>query len=474
MSFTNGFFFQKLKFEGPFPMADTLLHEYHKRLNFYPDGSKPNLQEFIAAHTQPPPTTIRHNPRKSAALPTAELVPWTPDGEYLSQRPKFTLDPAFHAGAYYVQEAGSMFCGYVFDQIFPSKSNLKVLDLCAAPGGKSTHLVALLDPEHSVLLSNEVIQTRAAVLVENAAKWGYMNHWVSAVDPQRLGQTDEIWDCIVVDAPCSGSGLWRKDEQAMQEWSEQHVKMCAERQKRIVADIVPTLAPGGFLLYSTCSFSKEENEEQIDWMVANLGLESVELEIPNHWGILQTKSAQGNAGFRSEPWHTSGEGFFLAILKKPSQQPYSFSAPEINRKKSKLTQKTETLLQDWLDIPAFFIEKNEEYYAVPQALAAFWLYLESSKIKLRKTGTALGKIIQSQLIPNEELALSVHLRSQYPSIDVDKETALNFLRKNEIKSDKELQGWHLVRYNELGLGWSKWMKNRMNNYYPKNWRIRML
>lgn len=454
-------------------MTETLLSEFYKKINFYPNGKRPTEQEFVAAHLKPSPVSIRHNPMKSAPAAHANLVPWAPNGEYLEHRPKFTLDPSFHAGAYYVQEAGSMFCGYVFDQIFPSKSQLRVLDLCAAPGGKSTHLVSLLDVQTSVLLSNEVIQTRAAVLAENAAKWGYMNHWVSCIDPQRLGKLDAIWDCIVVDAPCSGSGLWRKDKQAMQEWSEQHVKMCAERQKRIIADIAPSLASGGYFIYSTCSFSKEENEDQLDWMVREFGWEPISMEIPADWGIEQTRSLAGHVGFRSEPWHTHGEGFFLAILRNTKENAGHFVIPEINKKKLRLPAKSEALLQSWLEVPAFFIEKNEVYYALPEGLAGFWQYLEMSKIKLKKTGTSLGKIIQSQLIPDAELALSVHLNSQYPSVDLDEETALQYLRKNEIQSDKTLQGWHLIRYNQLGLGWSKWMKNRMNNYYPKNWRIRL-
>lgn len=453
-------------------MTASVLENFYQRLNFYADGSKPNKEQFIGAHLDTLPVSIRFNPHKISNPPVEHPVPWCTFASYLRQRPIFTLDPVLHAGGYYVQEAGSMLCGYLFDKLFPDKQYLKVLDLCAAPGGKSTHIASLLHPTNSVLISNEVIQSRASVLAENVSKWGHINHWVTQLDPQFLAQCEELWDCIIVDAPCTGSGLWRKDADALSEWSEQHVKLCAERQKRIIADIAPALAPGGVMIYSTCSFSREENEDQIDWIVESLGWEVVHLDIPSEWNITSSLTRKGFKTFRCEPWKVAGEGFFIAVLRKPGV-PYQKTFEFKNNKNTKLSNKTAQALQPWLKTPAHFIDKNEEYFAIPQDLAGFYQYLISQRIKLKKTGTGMGKLIQDQLIPHEELALSVHLQPLYPILELTREQALEFLRKNELKNEQSLTGWYLNTYQGLGLGWAKWMKNRMNNYYPKNWRIRM-
>ncbi len=223
---------------------------------------------LLAAHETAAVTSVRLNPRKPVILSFKESgrVPWCTTGYYLAERPVFTLDPLFHAGAYYVQEASSMFVQHAFECLTDREgAPLRVLDLCAAPGGKSTLLAGLLRNE-DLLVSNEVIQARAAILAENLSRWGQMNTWVTHNDPKEFSKLDPYFDVMLIDAPCTGSGLWRKDEAALEEWSPEHVKLCSERQKRIVADALPALKSGGLLLYATCSYSPEENEQVCDWL----------------------------------------------------------------------------------------------------------------------------------------------------------------------------------------------------------------
>ncbi|MES1226926.1 MAG: RsmB/NOP family class I SAM-dependent RNA methyltransferase, partial [Bacteroidota bacterium] len=200
-------------------------------------------------------TSVRVNPNRTFNVEYSTLnvqgkVPWSSNGYYLSERPSFTTDPLFHAGAYYVQEASSMFLEEAVKQTCDLSKPLKVLDLCAAPGGKSTLLQSIISNE-SLLISNEVIKSRVNILSENITKWGAANVVVTNNDPKDFQRLPEYFDLIVIDAPCSGSGLFRKDPEAITEWSSDNVMLCSQRQQRILADILPCLKPGGILIYST-------------------------------------------------------------------------------------------------------------------------------------------------------------------------------------------------------------------------------
>ena len=222
-------------------------------------------ETFFQALVSESPTSIRLNPEKTVNtdLPFSELlsrqVPWCSNGYYLKERPSFTSDPLLHGGAYYVQEASSMFLQVVLQQI-TEDTPLRVLDLCAAPGGKSTLLANNL-PKDSLLVSNEVIKSRASILKENIIKWGYDHIVVTNSDPNRFTGMKGAFDMILVDAPCSGEGMFRKDEKAITEWSENNLRLCEERQKRILSDVWDALAPGGYLVYSTCTYNPGENED---------------------------------------------------------------------------------------------------------------------------------------------------------------------------------------------------------------------
>src|SRR5436190_23182745 len=225
-------------------------------------------------------TSIRINPFKSSAeklihdsrLTIHENIPWCEHGYYLKERPSFTFDPLFHAGCYYVQEASSMFLEQALKQTVDLSKPLRVLDLCAAPGGKSTHIQSLISPG-SLLVSNEVIKSRCNILKDNIIKWGCNNVVVTNNDPKDFARLENYFDVIVVDAPCSGSGLFRRDEEAIGEWSENNVQLCSQRQQRIIADVWPALKKEGILIYSTCSYSKDEDENIIKWMDATFNIQ---------------------------------------------------------------------------------------------------------------------------------------------------------------------------------------------------------
>lgn len=447
------------------------------RLSPIPGSGPIDAVALLEAHRSAPPTSVRFNPAKAGVLSEdLAFVPWCPEGRYLAERPVFTLDPLFHAGAYYVQEASSMFVAHVFRSLVPLPDRpLKVLDLCAAPGGKSTLLASLLR-EDDLLIANEVIQMRAAVLAENLSRWGQMNTWVSQNDPKDFARLPGYFDLILADAPCTGSGLWRKDADAIGEWSPEHVKLCSERQKRILADVLPALQPGGLLLYATCSYSAEENEEIADWLCGEHELEALRIPVQSSWNIILTEAAgSGAPGHRFYPWKVAGEGFFLAAFRKPA----GIAPPAANHKERRKGQagsgnsKDET--QRWssfLDVDFNAVERNGAYYAV-KAVHRQDLDLLQKTLRIKKTGTALGKLAGKDAIPDHELALSIHLSEAVPRIDLTQDEALRFLKKEEVRKEHTVKGWLAASYQGLALGWGKWLPNRMNNYYPKNWRIRM-
>ena len=412
---------------------------------------------FDRALNDESPISIRLNPNKinpaqlSETLLLSESIPWATTGFYLNNRPSFTLDPLFHAGCYYVQEASSMYLEYFVRNYFPIQA--KVLDLCAAPGGKSTHLSSLLSKE-SLLVANEVIRSRANVLSENMIKWGNPNTMVTCNDPAEIGRSlPDFFDAIVADLPCSGEGMFRKDPTAIVEWSENNIRLCAKRQRRIAADIWPALIPGGILIYSTCTYNREENEENLDWICNELGAEP--LEEPR----------------RLMPHQMKGEGFFIAgIRKKEKGERYKVKS----KKNFTLHPSPFTL---YLSSPNEFtcISDNTGWIAVPSIHFPDYLQLKS-KLRILSAGVALGELKGSDRIPAHSLAMSTALSEPgFPRWEVDKETALNYLRKEILTNiPQELpKGYLLITYKTHPLGFVKNIGTRMNNLYPREWRIRM-
>lgn len=416
-------------------------------------------------------TSIRLNPYKKARPFTdinQESIPWCKHGYYLSARPSFTLDPVFHAGGYYVQEASSMFIWHALEQLIGKESQgKKVLDLCAAPGGKSTLLASYFSD--GLVVANEVIKSRSAVLVENITKWGQTNVIVTNNDPDHFKPLTGFFDVIVVDAPCSGSGLFRKDPDAINEWSPENVLHCSQRQERILAAILPSLKEDGILLYSTCSYSVEEDEKIAEWLVTEMELQPVNIAISNQWNIVQTEVPNAGATcFRFYPHLVKGEGFFIAAFrKKSSDNIIKWKAVNL----LKPTKNELTLIDTFFNLPDGFsaFKQNEAIRIIP----TIWLNTLqqlASVLYIKKAGVEIGTPKGKDIIPAHELAVSTLDLNRLPYISVTIDQALQYLRRNELQLEAK-QGWYLLKFEDLCLGWVKVLPNRVNNYYPAEWRI---
>lgn len=396
-------------------------------------------------------------------------IPWCPYGCYLSIRPSFTFDPLLHAGAYYVQEASSMFLWEVLKQTVGYKADgLRVLDLCAAPGGKSTLLASYFTG--GLVVANEVIRSRAAILVENITKWGSTNTIVTNSDPKDFGALENYFDVMVIDAPCSGSGLFRKDAAAMDEWSEENVHLCSQRQQRILADIYRALKKDAIFIYSTCSYSKEEDEDILDWICETFDVESIQLTIDEAWGIIETVSDKHAAfGYRFYPYKVKGEGFFIAAFRKKDGS----AAPEYRLQGLQKISKDEaaltaTLIDDSRDL--FYFKQGENIISIPAQWRSDIAILQKH-LYLRKAGVTVGILKGKDIVPNHELAMSIIINSNLPRAALSKEEAIQYLQKKDIQLNNLSKGWSLATYSGVNLGWIKILPNRVNNYYPVEWRI---
>lgn len=431
---------------------------------------------FAEALHEESPVSIRLNPGKESGLFVSnDEVLWCKSGHYLDERPLFTADPLFHAGCYYVQEASSMFLEQAIRQWV--KEPVVALDLCAAPGGKSTHLASLL-PKGSFLLANEVIRSRSHILSENLCKWGNPSVAVSQSDPAAIGKLKGRFDLLVVDAPCSGEGMFRKDPASIGEWSPANVRLCAERQRRILSDAWPALKPGGLLVYSTCTYNKEENEDNINWICEQLGAESVALHVPDSWNIAGSKGADQSV-YRFFPHRTKGEGFFLAVLQKGEEGGSERSSRPGKGKKKPGTAPTaipETV-KSWLKEPAsfHFFAQGSDLFAVPLAQKTLIEEL-STEVNLLVPGLRIANIKGKDIIPSHALALSTAYRqTAFPICEVNRSEAIAYLSKEVLTSlaPDAQRGYLALSYNDHLLGFVKNIGNRANNLYPQEWRIRM-
>ncbi|MCE1200250.1 MAG: hypothetical protein LWW85_14895 [Marinilabiliales bacterium] len=424
---------------------------------------------FFQALLEDPPQSIRINPNKTNPPSLLPSVRSCHTGYYLPERPMYTLDPCFHAGAYYVQEASSMFLEQLVSPHV--RKGLKVLDLCAAPGGKSTHLSSLLS-EDCLLVSNEVIRSRATILSENLRKWGNVNTVVTCNDPRDFTRMSGFFDIILVDAPCSGEGLFRRDPEAIQEWSEANTALCTQRQRRILADIWPALAEGGILIYSTCTYNPEENEGNIAWLKENMDAVPAVPLLTVEKGI-EVTDALGIPCYRFYPHKVKGEGFFATAVAKQSSTDRlaSFKGKSFFQPAGKQQR---ALVKDLLIDPGYFIfQFEEELIAWPQMLQND---LESIKANLRiiQAGVKIGSLVHQQILPAHELAVSsVINRAYFPEEKISLPDALRYLKKEDFQPVSNQKGWHLVTYKGIPLGWMKHLGNRINGQYPKEWRIRM-
>jgi len=438
--------------------------EFTDRINFQPGI---NAGDLIRALEKPSPVSIRINRAKWQKEPEeAESVPWCTDAWYLEKRPSFTLDPLFHSGCYYPQEASGMFTGEAFRQVTHGLSDLRVLDLCGAPGGKSTHLASLIG-NNGVLVANEVIRQRASVLSANLTRWGLPGVIVSSNDPSSFSRLAGYFDVILVDAPCSGEGMFR-DQAAVSEWTPANTRLCCERQRRILMDVWPSLKEGGFLIYSTCTFNPAENEENIKWLLENRSGESTALDLSGFGGIVQVK-LNGVTGYGFYPDRIKGEGFFLSVIKKTEETKGVYKTQK-GRPTLKENRKVAGKL---LSVqPPLALQLNNRVYAVPLGPDEYLML--SSVLKIIRTGTCLCELKGEEIVPSHELALSVILsRAAYTQSELSADEAVAYLRKENVPSSHMENGWNLLKYRDVPIGFAKVIGTRMNNYFPVEWRIRM-
>ena len=426
-----------------------------------------------------PSTAIRLNTPKMSCPPfEAGAVPWSADGYTLPERPAFTLDPAFHAGAYYVQEASSQFAGYILSQAVGGRAQcegLRVLDVCAAPGGKSTHYASLVG-EHGLVVANEINRSRAAVLADNARKWGLGNMVVTCNDSAHLGDYEEWFDVVAIDAPCSGEGMFRKSEEACEQWSEANVRMCAERQWEIVENVFDTLRPGGVLIYSTCTFNRDEDEALVQRICDEWG-EAIEpaqeVDVVDEWGAVVGRVGAFQT-FRFFPHRVKGEGMFMAVARKAGVSTSRRRMPKARREVIAAVEKrSEQELSRWVKEP-----KRMRFFSAGDTIYACWAehYDEikalSSRLAVIYSGVALGQIFKGKLKPDGALAFYVGLnRDAVATAELSLDEALQFLRKLDMSAEPFVEGVNMVLYKGLPLGFVKRVGGRVNNMYPASLRI---
>ncbi len=439
----------------------SLPDKFVQRLN----DNFPKAEVLIPALDTQSPVSIRLNPNKKRDLNQLEFeekVTWCGQGHYLKSRPKFTLDPLFHAGCYYPQEAGSMYIESVFKSLSLNDAPV-VLDLCAAPGGKSTLLATLLN-NHGTLISNEVIRSRAFILAENVTKWGYSNCLVTNNDPKDFSALKGSFDVILIDAPCSGEGMFRKDLKSRDEWSEDNANMCSARQKRIVMDVWNSLKENGYIIYSTCTFNPEENENNVAWLMEELDCEVVQLPM-----FENMQSDSKGYGVYFIPGLTKTEGFYCCLLQKKESIKLNSRIKLDILTKLKSKDKISSFINKKNTL-SFWQEGEFTYGAMPSALD---FYRQNQKrLKWMKTGVKLGENQRKGFIPDIELALNPSLINQENAIELTEEQALKYLHGDTFELDSTI-GIQLVTFKEQPLGFIKHLGNRFNNLYPKEWRIRM-
>ena len=458
-----------------------------------------------ALHTTPP-VSVRLNTTKFASLlqrtPSISIpvpgkpLPWATDAFYLKERPAFTFDPFFHSGMYYVQEASSMFLEQALRQYVSRPAVL--LDLCAAPGGKSTLIRSVL-PSESLLVSNEPLRPRARVLAENMIKWGDPNVVVTHNYPSDFTPLTHFFDVIVTDVPCSGEGMFRKDDEAISDWSTDNVALCWKRQREILSHIWPTLKPGGILVYSTCTYNQYEDEENVAWVAHELGAEVLPVVCEENWNVEGNLLPYNKTPFTEQesdkwpvyhflPGRVQGEGFFMAVLRKrDSNAPSDESERNVStygighqhkkhKEKKRRTMPLPEHCKTWVANSSdyhFFFRNDTDLLAFPRVHQSLYQIL-CNHLTVLHAGIAVAELKGKDWIPSHGLAMNLALEQKaFPVADLSYEQAVSYLRKEALTlSDDVPKGYVLILFRGIPLGFAKNIGNRANNLYPQEWRIR--
>lgn len=432
-------------------------------------------RQFMNAMEEEPPVSVRLNPLKFDAermkLP-AEVkagVEWCELGRYLAERPIFTLDPLLHAGAYYVQEAASMYVTDVVRRFAAHDGPVMALDLCAAPGGKSTALRSVL-PEGSLLMTNEPLRQRANILMENIQKFGHPDVIVTNSYAKDYRKSKLQFDLVLCDVPCSGEGMFRKDEGAIREWSAGNVRKCAQLQREIISDIMPCLREGALLIYSTCTFNSHEDEENTDWICREFGMEKLD---ERHF----------------IPGVTPTEGLYMAALRrKGAGEPsalgnmLSAAASQKDKKAKRRGKGSQTAVAGAKEISKWL--KGSDDFKLTMlgqrvvAVGKQWQGVfdrATESLRVMHAGIEMGEMKGKDIIPSECLALSCSLNAEaFARVDIGRDTALSYLRREQVQLPADTpRGYVLLTYLGLPIGFVKNLGNRSNNLFPQEWRIRM-
>ena len=455
---------------------------------FLPEGFKALIQaelgekraeNLFSALCGEPETSLRINTRKRPAeplYPDMTPVPWCDSGYYLPERPSFTSNPLLHAGVFYVQDASSM----IYETIVKSISDgspIAVCDLCAAPGGKTTAILNAL-PEGSVMLANEFTSSRASILKENLCKYGYPDVIVTNADTSRLSALDECFDIVAVDAPCSGEGMMRKDEAARSQWSEGLIRQCSRLQREILENAVAMVAPGGYLIYSTCTFNTSEDEDNAIWIADTFGLEPVDTGLEGKYGIAGEVKGETSC-LRFMPGFTRGEGLFVAVFRKPNHTSGSRNLLKMLKKgkkggKDKINPRLKAIAQSWIDGDFDIISHEDRLLALTPATATLLGALPKG-VRIMSSGVEIGEIKGNDLIPAHALAMSTAMADPFPKAELTQEEALRYLAKETIMLPEGTpKGFVTVTYRGFPLGFLKNLGNRANNLYPSDYRIRSI
>ncbi len=457
-------------------IEDKFLPEGFKSLMKQEIGEK-DAEILFSALCGEPETSLRINSRKAPDFPIyldTSPVEWCESGFRLPERPSFTSNPLLHAGVFYVQDASSM----VYETIvkfLSAHSPMDVCDLCAAPGGKTTAILNAL-PDGSVMLANEFSATRAAILKENLCKYGYPDVIVTNTDTSKLAAMRERFDIVAVDAPCSGEGMMRKEEAARTQWSEGLIRQCSALQREILENAIEMVAPGGYLIYSTCTFNNSEDEDNAAWIANEFELQPIDTGLAGRYGIKpQTKG--DIPCLRFMPGFTHGEGLFIAVFKKNgenSSQKHNSKSKKKGKKGGieKIDPHILSTAKSWISGEYDIISHEGHLLALSPATAVL---LESipKGVRIMSAGIEIGEIKGKDLIPAHPLAMSVALAQPFPEIKLTLEDALRFLSREAITLPTDVpKGYLTLTYEGFPLGFIKNLGNRSNNLYPSEYRIR--
>ena len=431
-------------------------------------------ERLFAALDGVSPVAVRLNPAKcgdEGVWNDGEAIAWSRNGRKLKERPSFTLDTAFHAGAYYVQEAASQFIDYILAG--EDLQGKRVLDMCSAPGGKTT-IYSTAVGEDGLVVANEYVRARANVLADNVRKWGMGNVLVTNNAPEHISPFEGWFDLVAVDAPCSGEGMFRKEEVARQDWSEDAVRMCAQRQLSIVREAWQTLKNGGLFIYSTCTFNDDEDEGVLHTFIEEMGdvfEPSQRVDIKEQWGIVRGEVGAFQT-FRFFPHNTDSEGLFVAVARKA--EPTTQRTPKARKKVMQEVDKSSRKeLSRWLKaseqhtfamvadtIYAYRTEQFKAVQALSEGLTAIY------------SGVAMGQIFKGKLKPDWALSQYVGLDRKSVAVEeLDEERALDYLRKKDIAVGDMAEGMNLVTHKDRALGFVKRIGARCNNLYPNSLKI---